>query len=199
MQASAGSGNAVVASDFQSKGLVQTQPLSAVLMALCTEDETGFLANKKKLGMFPREMVCFESARLLGKNARSCKLLSIVSHPAFFSDWNQEEAKTQMALYGSLAFHSLNKNMKEAAFHHVAAALRKDVLSNQGVCKPTKLRLRDCNTLIAQFMFEYAQLSDVNRAIVLVALADCKDSGGGHLPWQQAVALTKKLESSSKL
>lgn len=199
MRSFVGSDNSTASFNAESQAFEQTHCLSAVLMALCTEDETGFLANKKKLEMFSREMVCFESARLLGKNTRSCKLLSIVSHPAFFSDWNQEEAKTQMALYGSLAFHSLNRNMKEAAFHHVATALRKDVLSNQGVCKPTKLRLRDCNTLIAQFMFEYAQLSDVNRAIVLVALADCKDSGGGHLPWQQAVALTKKLESLSKL
>lgn len=194
-----GSGNAFGPSDVQTKACEQTQSLSAILMALCTEDENGFFANKKKLEVFSREMVSFESSRMLAKNVRSCKLLFIVSHPAFYSDWEKEEAKSQSVLYGSLAFHSLNKSMKESAFHHVAKALRRDALSNQSVNKPTKLRLRDCNILVAQFMYEYALLSDVNRSIVLAALAESSDSGCGHLPWQQAMALAKKLERSSKL
>lgn len=192
-----GTGNSLASFSAQNQAFEQPQGLSAVLMALCTEDEAGFLANKKKLEMFACEMVCFESARLLAKNGRSCRLLSMLSHPAFFSDWHNEDAKTQTALFGGLALHSLNKNTKEAAFHHVAKALRKDVLCNQSVNKPTKLRLRDCNSLIVQFMYEYARLSDVNCSIVLAALADCKQSGCGHLPWQQAAALAKKLERSS--
>lgn len=192
-QAFVGSGETLAPSDMQTKSLEQTPSLSGVLMALCTEDENGFFANKKKLGMFSSEMVQYEASRLLAKNARSCKLLSIVAHPAFFSDWEREAAKIQTELYGALAFHSLNRCMKESAFHQVAKALRKDILSNQTVSKPTKLRLRDCNTLIAQFMYEYALLSDVNRSIVLTALDDCSESGCGHLPWQQAVALAKKL------
>lgn len=169
------------------------ESLSGLLISLCTSDWAEFFSMKKKLSDFAALEVCTEAARLLAKNSRSFRLLAVISHPEFFSDWEEIDAKHQVALFGGLALHSLNKNMKECAFHRVAKALRKDCLSQQNVSKPTKLRLRDCHTLIGQFMHDYALISDVNRAIVLAALAEGEQSGCGHLPSQQSVALMKKL------
>lgn len=169
------------------------ESLSGLLVSLCTSDWAEFFSMKKKLSDFAALEVCTEAARLLAKNSRSFRLLAVVSHAEFFSDWEEIEAKYQVALFGGLALHSLNKNMKECAFHRVAKAIRKDCLSQQNVSKPTKLRLRDCHALIGQFMYDYALVSDVNRAIVLAALAEGEQSGCGHLPSQQSVALMKKL------
>lgn len=172
---------------------ILAETLSGHLIALCTSDLDDFLKIRSKLAAFPIGEVCAEAARLLAKNPRSLKLLSVVSHRDFFSDWESIESKDQITLYGGLAFHSLNKSMKEAAFHLVAKALRKDCLTHQSFSKPTKLRLRDCHALIGHFMHDYALLSDLNRSVVVKALAEGEETGCGHLPSQQAVALLKRL------
>lgn len=183
----------VAVSAIGAKSLAGTESLSALLIALCTSDLSEFLSIKRKLADFPMGEVCVEAQRLMAKNSRSFKLLSVVSHFQFFADWEASDAKHQVTLYGELALYSINKSMKEVAFHRVAKALRKDCLLHQSVSKPTKLRLRDCHALIGQFMHDYAILSDVNRAVVLNALAEGEQTGCGHLPSQQAVALAKKL------
>lgn len=169
--------------------------LRAMLISLCTEDWNGFFASKKELTFFPTLQICAEAALLLEKNSRSFKLLTMVSHARFFCDWECEEPKTQIDLFGALAVHSINKSTKETSFHRVAKAIRKEVLTQQNSCKPTKLRLRDCHQFIAQFMHEYAMVSEVNRAIVLTALTETELSGCGHLPSQQANSLKRKLQS----
>ena len=145
------------------------------------------------LRSFPAEEVCTEASRLLEKNSRSFRLLSIVSHSAFFSDWECEEPENQVVLFAALALHSINKTTKEAAFHRVAKAIRREVLARKCARTPTKIRLRDCHLSIAQFMQEYASVSEVNRTIVLTSLAVGEASGCGHLPSQQAAALMKRL------
>lgn len=175
------------------KEIDETESLSGFLIALCTGDLREFFSIRKKLVGFDIAEVRAEAERLTTKNSRSFKLLSIVRHPEFFSDWEEIETKHQIVLYAGLAFFSINKSMKEDAFHRVARALRKDCLSRQSVSKPTKLRLRDCHNLICQFMQEYASVSDVNRAVVLNALEEGEKNGCGHLPSQQAMALMKKL------
>lgn len=176
---------------------IVAETLSGHLIALCTSDLNDFLKIKNKLATFPVNEVCAEASRLLAKNSRSLRLLSFVSHPDFFSEWECIESKHQVTLYGGLASHSLNKSMKEAAFHLVAKALRKDCLAHQSVSKPTKLRLRDCHALIGQFMYDYALLSETNRCVVLKALAEGEETGCGHLPSQQGVALIKRLSRLS--
>ncbi len=178
---------------------VTTEFVSVMLVDLCTVALSEFLKTKEKLAEIPTSEVCSEAARLLTKNPRSFKLLSIVSHPSFFADWEVEEPRNQVALFGALAAYSLNKSMQETAFHRVAKAIRKDVLTSTQLCKPTKLRLRDCHQLIAQFMHEYALVNEANRSIVLNALTEGEVSGCGHLPLQQASALRKKLERGRKL
>lgn len=172
---------------------IVVETLSGHLIALCTSDLNDFLKIRSKLATFPIGEVCAEAARLLAKNPRSLKLLSVVSHPDFFSEWESIESRHQVTLYRGLAFHSLNKSMKEAAFHLVAKALRKDCLTHQSFSKPTKLRLRDCHAVIGHFMHDYALLSELNRSIVVKALAEGEETGCGHLPSQQAVALLKRL------
>ncbi len=202
--AKVGSSSTAQNQSYQSGGteankLVRTESISALLVELCTSGLSTFLTTKEKLSQIPINEVCAEAARLLAKNPRSFKLLSIVFHPSFFLDWHQEDSKNQVILFGALATHSLDKSMKETAFHLVAKSIRKEVLTNTHSCKPTKLRLRDCHQLIAQFMHEYAMVSEANRSIVLDALEEAAVSGCGHLPSQQANALKKKLERGRSL
>lgn len=178
---------------------VTTECVSAMLVDLCTVALSEFLKTKEKLAEIPTNEVCSEAARLLTKNPRSFKLLSIVCHPSFFADWEREEPKNQVTLFAALAAHSLDKSTKERAFHQVAKAIRREVLSQTISCIPTKLRLRDCHQKIAQFMHEYAQLSEAHRSIVLNALTEGEVSGCGHLPAQQAKALKKRLEHGRSL
>ncbi len=172
----------------------KTGSLRAMLISLCTEDWNGFFASKKELTFFSKSQICAEASLLLEKNSRSFKLLSMVSHISFFSDWECEVPKTQIVLFGALAAYSINKTTKANSFHRVAKAIRKEALAQQNSCKPTKLRLRDCHQAIAQFMQEYATVSEVNRSIVLTALIEGEASGCGHLPAQQTMSLKKKLE-----
>lgn len=172
----------------------KTASLRVQLISLCTEDWDGFFASKKELQCFSKAELNAEASLLLNKNSRSFKLLSMVSHASFFCDWECEQLKTQIELFGGLALHSINKTTKENSFYRVATAIRKEALTHQNPSKPTKLRLRDCHEVIAQFMHEYAMCGAVNRSIVLAALADDELSGCGHLPWQQANALKKKLQ-----
>ncbi len=123
-----------------------------MLVDLCTGALSEFWKTKEKLAEIPINEVCSEASRLLAKNPRSFKLLSIVCHPLFFGDWECAEPKNQVILFGALASHSLDKSTKESAFHHVAKAIRKEVLSQTISCRPTKLRLRDCHQQIAEFM-----------------------------------------------
>ncbi len=172
----------------------RTASLRALLISLCTEDWNGFLASKKKLTCYSTAEICAEASFLLEKNSRSFKFLSMVSHQSFFSDWECEHPKIQVVLFGALAVFSINKTTRENSFHRVARAMRKEALTQQNSCKPMKLRLRDCHQMIAQFMIDYARVSDAHSSIVLTALTEGEVTGCGHLPSQQAIALKKKLE-----
>lgn len=183
----------------ESSNSVKPESVSALLVELCTSGWSKFFSTKEELLEIPISEMRAQATRLLAKNPRSFKLLSIVFHPAFLSDWHHEDTKNQVTLFGAVAAHSLDRSMKEMAFHQVAKAIRKEVLLTTSSCKPTKLRLRDCHQLIAQFMHEYALVSEANRSIVLNALAEAEVSGCGHIPSQQANALKKKLERSQSL
>jgi len=167
--------------------------MSSLLIALCTCDWDEFIANKVKLSGYQIDDVCREAKRLLEKNSRSFRLLSIVSQPAFLANWDCAETSYQIELYIAVAQDSINKSTKESAFHKAAKAIRKDCLARQNAMTPTKLRLRNCHQAIADFMFKFASWSDSNRAVVVTALLEGEATGCGHLPSQQAVCLIKKL------
>lgn len=151
------------------------------------------MQNKTLLGRFQTNEVCEEATRLLSKNSRSFRMLSIVSHSQFFSDWDCIDATHQLEIYSALTQDSINRGLKETVFHKAAKAIRKNTLSQQNARTPTKIRLRNCHFAIATFMQEYASRSDLNRAIVISALLEGEATGCGHLPSQQAVSLIKKL------
>lgn len=174
------------------------EQLSATLIALCSCDWHDFVANKSRLVGVPEEELRGSCARLLTKNARSLKLLTIVCEPGFLSDWDAAPLAQQLALYRQLALSSINRSTKEHAFHRVLVLLRREYLSQPCNKIPTKLRLRDCNQIIAEFMSEFASRSEYNQLIVLAALEECEQTGSGHLPLQQSRALMKRLKFARK-
>lgn len=179
--------------DQQERGQDSREELKALLIAICTCTWDEFLISKKMLGRFQESDVCDEASRLLSKNARSFRMLSIVSHPRFFADWDCIEARYQLEIYSVLTQDSINRSLKETVFHKTAKAIRKHTLLHQSARIPTKIRLRNCHFAIAAFMHDYALGSDLNRAIVISALLEGEETGSGHLPSQQAVSLLKKL------
>lgn len=169
------------------------EELKALLIAICTCSWEAFSVNKTLLFRFQASDVCEEAARLLSRNSRSFRLLSIISHSHFFSDWDCIDARYQLEIYSALTQDSINRSLKETVFHKAAKAIRKNILLQQNARTPTKIRLRNCHLAIANFMHEYALMSDLNRAIVIAALLEGEETGCGHLPSQQAVSLIKKL------
>jgi hypothetical protein len=170
-----------------------SETLKALLIALCTCGWEEFMVTKSLLARYSAKEVCDEAGRLRAKNSRGFRLLSVIWHNQFFSDWDCIEATAQWEIYSALTRDSINKNMKETVFHKAAKAIRKVVLSRQDPRTPTKIRLRNCHLAIATFMHEYALASDLNRAIVIAALNEGEETGCGHLPSQQAVSLIRKL------
>lgn len=172
----------------------RSEQVGALLIALCSCEWRDFFVTKNELRSIAEDELRMHCARLLTKNSRSRKLLTMVFEPGFLTDWDEAAVSVQLPLYRQLALTSINRSTKEHAFHRVLVLLRRQYLSQPASTIPTKLRLRDCNQIIAEFMSEFAGKSEYNLNIVMAALKECELTGGGHLPLQQSRALIKRLK-----